>query len=347
MRIGIIIGDMTMGGGGERVAATLSNFFSSKGHIVYLYHYARGNKFDIDKDVNLISILNSESKWIKRKFERILGTRNELKKTNLDVLITLGWANSIYGAMFCDNNTKLIASERSDPFSEPKIKAFRLLRNWAYNKSDVLVCQTNIAKKCFPKANGVVIMNPLRTDLPEPYLGKRRNAVVTYCRIAQQKNIPLLLKAFKFFHNLHKEFTLEIYGNGPLEGEMHRLASFLGVDRYVTFKPFMRDVHNIIKDAYMYVSSSDYEGLSNSMLEAMAIGMPVISTDCPIGGARMVIRSGINGMLVPVGDVKKMTSAMCRMADDTEFAYLCGKNAQEIKTMLSVENICNKWLQLM
>lgn len=87
-----------------------------------------------------------------------------------------------------------------------------------------------------------------------------------------------------------------------------------------SFEGFRNDVHEKIADATMFVMSSDYEGLSNALLEAMAMGLPCISTDSPPGGARMVIRNGQNGLLVPVGNKEKLMEAMDSIAANAEMA---------------------------
>ena len=95
----------------------------------------------------------------------------------------------------------------------------------------------------------------------------------------------------------------------------------------------------------MYVLSSDYEGIPNSLLEAMAMGMPVISTDCPIGGASMLIEHGVNGLLIPVGDSEKLHSAMHYFAKNPETAEQCAREAAKIRKRLSVKQICDQWLE--
>ena len=96
----------------------------------------------------------------------------------------------------------------------------------------------------------------------------------------------------------------------------------------------------------MFVSSSDYEGLSNSMLEAMAIGLPTVCTDCPVGGARMVIRDGENGLLVPVGDREALAAAMCRVADDRALAETLSQNGRTLREKLSIGVIADEWERL-
>ena len=93
----------------------------------------------------------------------------------------------------------------------------------------------------------------------------------------------------------------------------------------------------------MFVSSSNIEGISNSMIEAMAIGLPTICTDCPAGGARMFIKSYENGILTPVGDAEALYKAMKYMIENPDKAEQMGKKAMEIRETLKKEKILNKW----
>lgn len=346
MKIGIIKGDMSLGGGGERVATTLANYFAKNGHDVTLYYYSEGMKFDLDKKVRAIHIGQNNTNWFGRKIYRIIGIRKYLKHDDLDALITLGWADSIYGAVFCPKNALFIASERNDPYSEPDFFLFRGLVKWAYHRSDVLVCQTDRAKEYFPNENTVVILNPLRPDLPVKYDGTRTKTIVNYCRFTEQKNLPLLIKAFSIFVKSHKDYCLKIYGEGPLKEQLNQMVCDLNLHDKAEILPFSTNIHETVRTASMYVSSSNYEGLSNSMLEAMAIGMPVICTDCPIGGARMVINNGENGILVPVNNEYELAKAMNKMADNPVFATNCGNKAYMLRDKLSEYNICKCWEKL-
>ena len=119
-----------------------------------------------------------------------------------------------------------------------------------------------------------------------------------------------------------------------------------GFQDSVIFEPFNANVHeSIIKDA-MYVNSSDYEGISNAMLEAMAIGMPVICTDCPIGGARATIHDGENGLLVPMNDPNAMYRAMKKVIDDEDYAKSLSYRAVKLRERLSLKAIADRWLEL-
>ena len=100
-----------------------------------------------------------------------------------------------------------------------------------------------------------------------------------------------------------------------------------------------------IRDSAMFVLSSDYEGISNSMIEALAMGVPVISTDCPVGGSRAYIKNGISGILTPVGDKEALTKAMMKVADSPQFAEILSQNGAKIKETYSLSRIADRFLE--
>ncbi|MEE1137393.1 MAG: glycosyltransferase [Acutalibacteraceae bacterium] len=200
--------------------------------------------------------------------------------------------------------------------------------------------------------NFIVINNPVKSHLPEPYTGERRKVIANFCRISPQKNLPLLFEAFSIFKKNHSEYFLEIYGNTVSESEANLLNEYnnmielIGMQNHIKILPARSDVHEVIKDCEMFVSSSDYEGLSNSMIEAMAIGMPCICTDCFGGGAREMITDGENGLLVPVSNVNALAAAMSRMADDKNLQKKCSQNAAKVRKTHNVETIAGKWIDM-
>ena len=163
----------------------------------------------------------------------------------------------------------------------------------------------------------------------------------------------MLVQAFADVHKEFSDYRLKIIGEPQNNddrahlGETKALADKLGITEYIDFMPFSAQVHDLIIRDAMYVNSSDYEGMSNAMLEAMAIGMPVICTDCPIGGANAVIKNNENGILTEVGNAKEMCEAMKKIASDKEFSDKISKNAAQIRYELSLENTAKKWMELL
>ena len=133
------------------------------------------------------------------------------------------------------------------------------------------------------------------------------------------------------------------YGKGE-ELEMLRvLSQNLGIEDAVHFPGHSTKIHEIMADSAMFVLSSNYEGLSNSMLEALAVGIPTICTDCPPGGAREFITDGVNGMLIPVGDTEALTEKLCLLADHPELCAKISAEAIKVRDRLDPQRILSQW----
>ena len=221
-------------------------------------------------------------------------------------------------------------------------------REKEYPKASRVLVMTEGAKNFFGpgiRNKCEVIPNPVRDDLPEPFTGLRRKTVVTFCRLNVQKNLPLLIGAFAAFHQRFTDYTLEIYGEGEERESLERLIVQKGLSDTVRIYPFDPEVHRKIRDCAMFVCSSDWEGFCNSVMEALALGMPVISTNYRFGASEM-IRDHVNGILVRVRDEKGLADAMAEVAADPALAAGLGESAREAREVYSVEGIGRRWLEV-
>lgn len=251
---------------------------------------------------------------------------------------------------------RVVVSERADPYRLLKKRyGYNFIKKY-YQRADAVVFQTNDAKAAYPEnisQKGTVIFNPINDKLPEPYHGEREKYITTFCRVSRQKNLPVLVSAFAGFHKDFADYRLKVIGEPQNDDdkaafeETKALADKLGVKQYIDFMPFSSQVHRLIIRDAMYVNSSDYEGMSNAMLEAMAIGMPVICTDCPIGGANAVIDNNKNGILTEVRNAEEMCESMKKIASDKKFSDLLSLNASQIRNTLSLDNTAKKWMELL
>lgn len=347
-KILFVIGSLD-NGGAERVVALLSSELSHLGYEVSIITIIKNNiSYEINENVKIIPISITGS-GIRRNFSRLKELRNTVKDN--DVIISfLSTVNIATLISSVGLNKKIILSERNDPAKEPGTKAGRLFRNLLYllNKKCEFVFQTEEAAKYFNseiQKRSAIIPNPL-SKLPQPYCGIRKRNIVTIARLGPQKNLSLLIRCFFNIQKIYPDYKLDIYGQGPLKKELERQATELGIKDKVNFHGFVRNVHNEILNAGLYVMSSDYEGISNGMLEAIGLGLPVIATDCPIGGARTVIKNNVNGILVPVNDEKAMTRRMLDVIENPSLSLSMSKNAVKIRESLSLENITQQWYKI-
>lgn len=338
-------------GGAERVVSVLSDSLINNGYEIYILPLTdREQTYAINENIHILKPDRTKAGAI-GKIYRILGIRKAIKQHKINTVIAFSHYNAMYSVLAAKGlSCRVIGSERNDPAQLDSRKALNWLRFKLYKKLDALVCQTNDAKDYFPgeiREKTVVILNPVSDTLPEPYPGERARRVVSFSRLEPQKNIPMLIDAFEIFHKSHSDFVMDIYGDGSQRDKLIGLAEERGLGNRIHFHSFTTDIHNAVLDAAMFALSSDYEGLSNSMIEAMGCGIPTIVTDCPCGGARMVIEDGVNGLLVPVGDSRKMAEAMARVADDRELADRLSKNGTMIRKKLDKREIAEQWKKVL
>lgn len=224
-------------------------------------------------------------------------------------------------------------------------------------KADVRIFQTNRQKQDLgiEEDHTYIIHNPINQSLPEPYFGERNNIIVNFCALKRHKNLILLIKAFDQLRSCSSDYSsyrLFLYSDNPDEkdndyrDEIIQCIKSHDLDDNVKLLPMVPDVHQRIRNCRMFVSSSDYEGISNSMIEAMAIGLPCVCTDCDGGGAREFIVNGYNGLLVEPNNQDALFASMKQMVDDYELSAKCSSNAMIIREELSVEHIVCDWLSI-
>ena len=243
---------------------------------------------------------------------------------------------------------KTVFCERNNPVRPDMPQNIMRIRDKIYHRCTSSVFQTEEEMAYYTGIKGkkVVIPNPIKEDLPERFLGARRHEIVNFCRLSPQKNIPLLIDAFEMLLRDYPDYTLRVYGEGPEKDNLRAYIKEKHLEEKAFIEDFASDIHERIRDAVMYVSTSDFEGLSNSMIEAMAIGLPTVCTDCDGGGARMMIEDHVNGLLVPKGDKQAVYHAMKAIVEDGALSDRLSKNAEKIKIKLSVDNIVKEWIKM-
>lgn len=338
-------------GGAERVISILASQLAERGNTVDVVMISnRHQDYKISDKVNIIYLDCDQDQQLqtgKRYLLRLQKIRKTIKNTSPDLVISFMSETNI-DVCFAMKGMKipLIVSERNDPKIDPPSRAKQLLRRIAYRKPAGFVFQTPDAQAYFSKRiqkRSTIILNPISEDLPPRHTGDREKRIVAVGRLNKQKNFPLLIHAFADFVGTHPDYVLEIYGKGSLRDKLASMLSAESLTDKVLLKGFCNDVHQRIVSAAMFVMSSDFEGMPNALAEAMAIGMPSISTDCPCGGPKLLIEHGENGLLVPVGDQGKMLEAMIYMADHPDAAEQMSQKACDVKNKMDVNAITMQW----
>lgn len=243
-----------------------------------------------------------------------------------------------------------VMSERGDPARTGVGKGVKnnlVLR--LINTSPGGVFQTEGARAFYGKGlqkRGIVIPNPIfiTGGVPNTPYEEREKTVVSVGRLDNfQKRYDVMLDAFKLFSDKHPEYVLKLYGRGVDEEQIAGWVKERGLVEKVKFMGLTtQPMQDTCRDG-MFLITSDFEGISNSLLEAMAVGLPCVSTDHTPGGARLLITDHENGLLAPVGDAEKLAAAMCEFAENSELAKKCGENAKDVVNRFAPERIIDMW----
>ena len=338
----VFVTDTLMSGGAERVISILANHFAKKYNVEILCLMSASVFYTIDSSVKIVQVEDYEKNSIKKLWF--------LRKYLLPNDIIIPFMEAVYCKVLLSLAGKkrtIIPSERNDP--NKMERRWTVIRRLFMSKITKFVVQTNKIKEFYPfffKKKVVVIPNPVdKTQYTTDEWNPNSKIILAVARTEPQKNYSMMIMAVAAMHEIHPEFRLEIYGCRDKETEYARhlfaLIDELNANEYIHINGRSKNVAELYSAAYMFVMSSDYEGLSNSLIEALCSGRPVISTK--VSGATDLIKDGENGLLVDIGDQKGLTAAMCSLIENKELAYTIAGNATKIRSLLAKEKICSEW----
>lgn len=338
----------TLGNGGaERVVSILTRKYITMGlPVEIVLYYDEEPFYDIHPDVR-ITYIERETK--SRKLLKNVRWLRRYLIQNADVVVSfLAQFNMIALAAAIGTKIPVVVADRNDPRHMPKQGPVRIARNWLYRLADTVVVQTQHNKDYFSKSlqkKCKIIYNPvdlqeqkglaLRTD--------KERRIVSAARLMKQKNQLMLIDAFAQIKKNFPDYTLTIYGEGPFRETLENRIGELGIGDSVFLPGKVQNVFDCIADAELFVLSSNFEGMPNALIEAMCLGLPVISTK--VSGATDLIEHGKNGLLTDVGNTQQLVDCMGQMLEDAQLRSSCANNALEINERLQVDRIVGQWLE--
>ena len=343
-------------GGAERVMSTLANGLCDTYSIEILKLKSDEPFYKLDEKVKVSSIgctVNRKNKItsifskLKAGLKGFFGIKRYIKKTKPDVVVAfLGQMIKpvvimrAFGGIKC----KLIISERADPYARGKF--YKWFEKKFFPKADAIVCQSKAVVDFFPKKaqkKCIVLENPINsTAIPERFQGERRKVIVGVGRLSEQKNFKLLIEAFANLNSSFGDYKLEIYGEGAQRNELEKLIDKLNLSSKVFLMGLKKNVMHVISDTSLFVLSSEFEGFPNVLIEAMASGLPVITTDFSPGVAKEIVLEQ-NGLIVPRNNVKELTYAIESILSDENKIESMSKENVKIKDRLGEDVILEKW----
>lgn len=340
------IGTLT-NGGAERVVSILSGKMAEQGmNVEILTYYDMPVFYQVHPDVKVTCV--EKETGTKGKAKNFLWVRKYFKE-HADVLISFLAPFNIF-ALACNlgTGTPIIVADRNDPTKIPSNTLVRKTRDFLYRFADGIVIQTRKNQSYFSKQvqrKSEVIYNPINLGEKSgsALQTEKRKKIVSVGRLMQQKNQKMLFAAFKNVVEKYPDYQLVIYGEGPMREELEAYAKELEIENNISLPGSVSDVHERIKDAEIFVLSSDYEGMPNALIEAMCLGLPVISTK--VSGATDLIKDHENGLLTELDNQKELENAMVELIENPVLAEKLAKNAMKLNHSLELSKIMNQWIQ--
>ena len=350
------------GGGAERVASTLSNYWVKKEYKVTLMPTFSGRGdciYHIDERVELQFLadrVRNTKQSLPNRLYRFWVLRKLIREYNPDIIVSfLTHVNVAAILSAFGSKTPVIVSERVYPPSMPLGFILETLRKLLYPSAGAVVMQTEQGlawlKSRVSQNNGVVIPNPVPYPMvrsapvviPKDIISEARKICLSVGRLSEEKRYSEVISAFNGVAYKFPNWDLVILGEGPERDHLERKASSLGLQDRVYFPGRVGNLSDWYFCAGAYVMNSRVEGFPNTLLEAMAHGVPVISGDCDTG-PKEIITDGIDGLLVDAfGGRLELSSAMEKIFGDPIFSRSLAQSALGVRTRFSLDSIGSKW----
>ncbi len=339
-------------GGAERVMANIINYLSNREYSIILVtdisNPSEYQEYFIKPNVKRLDLGGKAINKLPCSFKRILRLRKIIKSENPNVVLSFMKGPNIRLLLSClFVKVKKIVSIRSDPVREySNHKISQIFYNILFSLANNIVFQTNDAMMYFPYISinkKKIVLNPVNPIFYTTKLEKKEKNILYIGRLDSPKNPLLAVKAFHQILFKYNDYKLIYYGVGELEEEIKNYCHKYNLEKKVILAGRTENVHLCLASATCFILTSNYEGLPNSLMEAMAMGVPCISTDCPCGGPRALIRNSKQGVLVPVNNKNKLANALDYVLNDEKVQYELSANEKIRAEDFKYDKIMKKW----
>lgn len=336
-------------GGAERVVSVLASELAQNGReAVIITHFRAEKEYPVSDNVKIICLSDlNEANYREKmsvtyliRLEKML--RNAIVQQKPDYIIPFLWTTCIrtdLALLGLKWKKRAIQTVRNNPEIFPKNRVMKKYRNVLVKKSRLTIVQNEQQKKYFPENEWrkiKVLPNPVSSSLLkiERHESTERFKIVSVGRLESQKNFDLLIDAVACVIQKYENVILDIYGEGSMKEKLQEHINCLSLQQSVTLKGRSSNYDDMYGTASLFVLSSDFEGMPNTLLEAMAVGIPCISTDCPTGPSD-IIESEKNGILVPTGNKEKLVQAIENLIQKEEL--------RNDLSIMSKRTICSRY----
>ena len=340
-------------GGAERVVCNLANYFSEKKYKVSLVvTHLDSIAYPLNESVT-IYVLEKEKKgsFVSRNIKILKKLYHKIKELQPSIIVSF-LKEPTGRVLFLKKYTKwvkkvpLLVSVRSDP-KTLFCNFFSRISLYFYKFADGFVFQTKEAQEFFSlsiQEKSTIIANPLEESFfNTPMVKKRLNHIVAVGRLVSLKNYPMLIHAFSKFVKKYSAYELHIYGEGEERENLQRMIEMLSLQDKIFLEGNVDNIVEKINHAKLFIHCSKHEGMPNSLMEAMALGLPCIATNSSGGGVLSLIEDGYNGFVIPLDDLEGLVKRMEDICLNENLAQKLSIHAKESMKNFIPEKINSKW----
>ena len=340
-------------GGAERVIANLAQYLDEKGyHVVLVTTHKAEIEYEVPETVKRILSEPDERELqggrIRNFLTRFRKLRRIWKEEKPDVIVSFIGKNNIMAILTSlGMGIPVAVSVRGEPGEEYYNGLLRFLARNLFYLADGVILQTKRCMEFFPKGvrkKAIILKNPVNpVFFREPYRGEREKTIVAVGRVDENKNHEMLIRAFAGIADEFPEYRLIIYGDGDKRSDLLKLTRELKLEDRISLPGNIDNVADAIYKTRVFVLSSNTEGMPNTLIEAMILGLTVISTDCPCGGPAELIVHGVNGLLSPVKDINSMKENLQYVLNNLHRADEMAHEASKTSDIYDVNKVYLEW----
>ena len=343
MKISFFIGSVGRGGA-ERVISILANDYCARGWDVDIVLLLKNVvEYDLNSNIRIVDITPKKGGYVENAPRWLIDIRHYLKECKPDRVVSfVGRINALVLTASIGLKTPIIISERNDPKQDGRGTVMQWYCNRIYKRAKAIVYQNEHEKSCFSKSlerKGCIIPNPVNVSAT---CEERTNIVATAGRLIEQKNQKILVSAMAQVHKSFPDVKCRIYGEGSLKSSLQSQINELGLQDTVTLEGNVKDIHQCLAQCGIFALTSNFEGLSNALIEAMMLGLACITTDYP--GAQELIENNENGLVVPLNDSDTLAAAIIRLIENKDCcADTLAKKGKAFSANFRAETVLEQW----
>ena len=310
MKIALFIGSLGSGGA-EHVVTELANYLSSRHEVIILTWADGSTHYSLNEQVKLVPCRKGKKNLIARNIESYRNLKKYVREVSVDCYIVF-LSTTVYFLLSLRKyiSSPVLFSVRNYPKEEYGGVIKGTLSRILLKRADGVVFQTDDQRECMKyisKIQSVIIPNAVNVDLKcikmkEEIENESSKRIMAVGRLSKQKNYHMMILVMSKILREYPEYQLYIYGEGPEKESLRKLIIKYNMQEQIHLAGITKQITEKLRKAELFLMTSDYEGISNALIEAMSVGVAVVATDCLGGGASLLIQNGINGLLVPRGD---------------------------------------------